>query len=597
LALGTGVNEDEGLKSGGDNVPAEPLLERDVQGSGAQQSIGTPAAGQHEGASYSPTGGPGIRHWQEATVTRPGLDDRGDVFFAAVEMTRMPMVLTDPNLPDNPIVFANRAFQDLTGYAQEEIVGRNCRFLQGAQTDRETVAELRRAVAEERATSVELLNYKRDGTPFWNGVFIAPVHDQAGKLIYFFASQLDVTRRRTSEQAFRQAQKMEAVGQLTAGLAHDFNNLLQVIAGNLEFLRAEVTDERLRRYLARATDAAERGTKLTRQLLAFARKTRLEPRAVEINALINDFGAMLESTVGSRIELQLNLRRRLPPILVDPVHLEMALLNVVINARDAMPSGGTVTIATTAVILDADGLPGGAYVALSITDEGEGMPANVLERAVEPFFTTKGTGKGTGLGLAMVQGFVQQSLGKLEIESEPGRGTTVRMLFPASRETARAVEVAPAAEPRPDTKAQAETILIVEDSEDVLTIAQEHLEVRGYRVLAARSADEALAILDERGGQGIDLLFSDILMPGSMNGLVLAERVRERFPGMAVLLTTGYNEDLVAEGPRAHSMDVLGKPYRRSELIDRVRTALDRRAGPPAGERKRRETGGPAHEA
>jgi PAS domain S-box-containing protein len=597
LALGTGVNEDEGLKSGRDNVPAEPLLERDVQGSGAQQSIGTPAAGQHPSGSYSPTGGPHLRHWQEATVTRPGLDDRGDVFFAAVEMTRMPMVLTDPNLPDNPIVFANRAFQDLTGYEQEEIVGRNCRFLQGPQTDRETVAELRRAVAEERATSVELLNYKRDGTPFWNGVFIAPVHDQAGKLIYFFASQLDVTRRRTSEQAFRQAQKMEAVGQLTAGLAHDFNNLLQVIAGNLEFLRAEVTDERLRRYLARATDAAERGTKLTRQLLAFARKTRLEPRAVDINALINDFGAMLESTVGSRIELQLNLRRRLPPILVDPVHLEMALLNVVINARDAMPSGGTVTIATTAIILEADGLPGGAYVALSITDEGEGMPANVLERAVEPFFTTKGTGKGTGLGLAMVQGFVQQSLGKLEIESEPGRGTTVRMLFPASRETARAVEVAPAAEPRPDTKAPAETILIVEDSEDVLTIAQEHLEVRGYRVLAARSADEALAILDEQGGQGIDLLFSDILMPGSMNGLVLAERVRERFPGMAVLLTTGYNEDLVAEGPRAHSMDVLGKPYRRSELIDRVRTALDRRAGPPAGERKRRETGGPAHEA
>ena len=568
-----------------------------------EQSSGVPAAGLVDGdPTYSPTGGPGLRHWQEATITRPGLEDRGDVFFAAIEMTRMPMVLTDPNLPDNPIVFANRAFQDLTGYEQEEIIGRNCRFLQGAQTDRGKVDELRQAIREHRACSVELLNYKRDGTPFWNGVYTAPVHDRDGKLLYFFASQLDVTRRRTSEQAFRQAQKMESIGQLTAGLAHDFNNLLQVISGNLELLRGKLADERLRRYAETAAVAAERGAKLTRQLLAFARKTRLEPRATDLNALLDEFGEMLESTAGSQVDLQVNLRRRLPAIHVDPVHLEMALLNVLINARDAMPRGGTVTLATGLMQLGDNGLPAGRYVALSVSDEGEGMPAHVLERATEPFFTTKPTGKGTGLGLPMAQGFVQQSLGKLEIESAPGRGTTVRMLFPAMAEGAagRAPEAAAGREPAPpDAPARAaETVLVVEDGEDVLALAREHLEALGYRVLAARGAEEALEVLDTQGERGIDLLFTDLVMPGSMNGLALAERVRARLPGAAVLMTTGYNEDLVAEGPRVPAMDVLGKPYRRSELADRVRAALNNRGQGEAPRTAPRHRGiGPRHEA
>jgi len=575
----------------------------DVQGSGDRQSAGIPAAGQLDKdssqASHSPTGGPGLHHWQEATITRPGLDDRGDVFFAAVEMTRMPMILTDPNQPDNPIAFANRAFLDLTGYREEEIVGRNCRFLQGAQTDRETVAELREAIAEQRPVSVELLNYKRDGTPFWNGVFVAPVYDKDGTLLYFFASQLDVTRRRTSEQAFRQAQKMEAIGQLTAGLAHDFNNLLQVIAGNLEFLGTRLQDEKLRNHVERASSAAERGAKLTKQLLAFARKTRLEPKRVDINRLIDEFGNMLESTAGSRAELQFHQRRRLPPVMVDPVHLEMALLNVVINARDAMPEGGSMTIATGTVTLAPNGLPGGQYVALSVTDTGAGMPAHVLERATEPFFTTKGTGRGTGLGLAMVQGFVQQSRGKLEIESEPGRGTTVRILFPVASEPAEdATDASPdLAGSIPHKASSAETILIVEDNDDVLALAREHLQMLGYHILVASNADEALRLLDHPSTPRVDLLFSDILMPGSMNGIVLAERVRARLPGIAVLLTTGYNEDLVAEA-RAPAMDVLGKPYRRSELAERVRAALIRRGSPGKENRPTpRMNHGPQHEA
>jgi PAS domain S-box-containing protein len=406
----------------------------DVQGEG--QSIGVPAAGEHENVSYNPMGGPGIHHWQEATITKPGLNDRSNVFFAAIEMTRMPIVLTDPNQPDNPIVFANRAFQDLTGYQQDEVLGRNCRFLQGALTDRVAVAELRQAIDEQRAVSVELLNYKRDGTPFWNACFIGPVFNENGRLLYFFASQLDVTRRRTSEKAFRQAQKMESIGQLTAGLAHDFNNLLQVVSGNLELALSRTDDESLRRPLENASRAAERGSKLTKQLLAFARKTRLEAKPTNLNNLIVEFGDMLENSVGPQIEVQLNLRPRVPSALVDPVHLEMAVLNVLINARDAMPKGGCVTIGTSKVHLNGNApahhLPPGDYVALTISDEGEGMPPHVLERATEPFFTTKSQGKGTGLGLAMVHGFVQQSLGRLEINSERGKGTTIRMLFPSA---------------------------------------------------------------------------------------------------------------------------------------------------------------------
>ncbi|MCI0756843.1 histidine kinase famiy protein [Teichococcus vastitatis] len=562
-------------------VRVEHPEEEDVQGEGWQQSRGVPAQGRvesdAESAAHSPTGGPGFRHWQEATVSDPGLGNRGSVFFAAVEMTRMPMILTNPNQHDNPIVFANRAFEDLTGYRQDEIIGRNCRFLQGAQTEREQVALLRRAVAAEEPISAEILNYKRDGTPFWNGVYIAPVYDDENRLIYFFASQLDVSRRRASEQAFRQAQKMESIGQLTAGLAHDFNNLLQSISGSLELLGRRTEDPTSLRYLSRAAEAADRGAKLTKQLLAFARKTRLDPRPTELNTLINEFGDMLESSVGNQVELRFNLQRRLPPAQLDPVHLEMALLNVVINARDAMPQGGTVTITTTVETLPDNGLPGGRYVVLSVADTGCGMPPHVLERATEPFFTTKGTGKGTGLGLAMALGFVQQSLGKLEIRSELGQGTTIRMLFPAAPEISTPPRPAAPRSQEIERRGAAETVLVVEDSEDVLALACEQLEDLGYRVLPAGNADEALAILDRQGADGIDLLFSDILMPGSMNGLMLAEIFRERAPHAAVLLTTGYNEDLTVQVPRSSSMDVLGKPYRRSELADRVRSALDGR--------------------
>lgn len=529
-------------------------------------------------AADSLTGSRATHNPASSIVAEPGLDQRGTVFFAALQMTRMPMIITDPRQDDNPIVFANKAFLDLTGYEESEIIGRNCRFLQGTHTDRETVRALRSAVAAREAISIEILNYRRDGTPFWNAVFVAPVYDDDGRLIYFFASQLDITRRRSSEQAFRQAQKMEAIGQLTAGLAHDFNNLLQVVTGSLEMVLGGELDERQLRLLGNAARAAERGTKLTRQLLAFARKTRLEPQRVNLNDLIHEFGDLIDNTIGAQIRLVTALERRLPAVLIDPTHLEMAMLNILINARDAMPGGGTVTIATELWKLNGNaaayGLPEGDYVALSVRDEGQGMSADIRQRAIEPFFTTKGRERGTGLGLAMVHGFVQQSLGRLEIESEPGQGTTMRMLFPVAPAQESDTLPPPHAVPsRPLAHREGQTILLVEDSDDVRALASEQLSALGYRVIVAASGEEALAKLP---GLKIDLLFTDIVMPGGMSGLELVEKFSELNPTTPVLMTTGYNEDLVADIPRGTRLDVIGKPYRREELADRVYVALNR---------------------
>lgn len=565
-----------------------------------EQSSGVPAHGAVDTGANEPLGRSGQQHWRESTITEPGLNDRGNVFFAAIEMTRMPMILTDPNQPDNPIVFANKAFLDLTLYEESEVVGRNCRFLQGAQTDREQVAELRRAIQNRESIAIEILNYRRDGSPFWNAVFIGPVFNVSGELLYFFASQLDVSRRRETEQFLRQAQKMEAIGQLTAGLAHDFNNLLQVVSGSLELTAHRVSDAKALRHIQNAQSAADKGAKLTGQLLAFARKTRLAPRSVDVSECIQGFVNVIESAIGKDVELHLSFRRNLPKVHLDADQFEMAILNVVMNARDASPSGGLITIATSKVHLNGDAksrelLPGD-YIAVEVKDEGTGMPPHVVQRATEPFFTTKPTGQGTGLGLAMASGFVQQSRGRLEIDSKLGSGTTIRMLFPISLQAEE--EDHPAAfqveRPRGDSPENGggEHILLVEDSSEVLALAKEILEMAGYRVTTATSGDEGLKkLVEHQATDRFDLLFTDLVMPGSLNGILLAQEATKLDPGIAILMATGYNEELVADGPSDIGQDVLGKPYRRTELLDRVRQALSNREKQQDSRRNRSDFG------
>jgi len=533
----------------------------DLQGDG--QSVGVPAEGELEGSAFNPLGASvGMKHWQAGYIAEPGLQDRGNVFFAAVEMTRMPMVVTDPRQPDDPIVFVNRAFLDLTLYEEKDLLGRNCRLLQGEKTNPDTVAEVRAALAERRAIALDILNYKADGTPFWNALYIGPIFDQDGELLYFFASQMDITARRASEQSSLQAQKMEAIGQLTAGMAHDFNNLLQVINGNLELALlalgpAGAAGEPIRR----AQRAAMKAGKLTQQLLTFARKQRLDPKRVNLNALLVEFSELLVRTLGDRVALQLDLKPGLPACKLDPTHFEMALLNVLINARDAMPNGGRVRL-STALLAGKGDAPG--EVAVCIADQGEGMTPEVVQRATEPFFTTKGPG--TGLGLAMVHGFVQQSRGHLDIDSTPGQGTTVRMVFPV--DGAHGGEDAGAAPPREES-ARAR-ILVVEDNEDVRELAETMLASAGYAVVSAPSGERALDLLDQ--GDAVDLVFTDVMMPGGMNGLQLADQVRARRPGTPILVTTGYMDELPAT--RETRLDILSKPYRQEDLLARVRAIL-----------------------
>ena len=560
--MATGSDKEEGL--------SKPL---DLQGGG--QSMGVPAVGEVEGNAFNPAGGPGVNHWQASYIGREGLEDRGNIFFAAVEMTRMPMTVTDPNQEDNPIVFANGAFYDLTGYEEKDVLGRNCRFLQGPDTDRNTVAEIRNALREQRAVAVDILNYKANGEPFWNALFIGPIFDQDGKLLYFFASQMDVTERRSMLESNLQAQKMEAIGQLSAGMAHDFNNLLQVVNGNLEL--ALLTAGKIPTAvepIRRAQRATMQAGKLTQQLLSFARKQRLEQKRVSLNSLVVDFSDMLVRTLGDKVELRLDLRPGLPPCSIDPTYLEMALLNVVVNARDAMPRGGVVTVGT-AVLTEqrrmASRLPPGEYVAICIKDEGEGMAPDVLKRATEPFFTTKGLG--TGLGLAMVHGFVQQSHGRLDIDSEPGRGTDVRMIFPVAQHT-RHDDGGVDADREACEAGRKCRILVVEDNEDVRELAEAMLAAAEYDVLSAPSGERALELLET---EKVDLLFTDVIMPGGMNGLQLIEQVHARRPGMPVLVATGYMDELPARGMREKSLDVLAKPYQHQDLLDRVHAALHAR--------------------
>ncbi|AWV16413.1 MULTISPECIES: hybrid sensor histidine kinase/response regulator [Methylobacterium] len=508
-------------------------------------------------------------------------DRRSDIFFAAVETTRMPMIVTDPRQPDNPIIFANRAFLAMTGYTPEELIGRNCRFLQGPETDRESVAQVRAAIAEKREFATEILNYRKNGSTFWNALFVSPVYNADGELVYYFGSQLDVSRRRDAEEALGQAQKMEALGQLTGGIAHDFNNLLQVIVGYVDILAAGLEKpDADRARLGRATEnirqAAERATTLTQQLLAFARKQRLDGRAVNLNTLIEGMGEMVARSVGEAVKVELDLAEDLWNCRVDPTQAEVAILNVLINARDAMPEGGTVRISTENSEVAARGrelgpLRDGRYVSIAIKDTGTGIPPAVLARVMDPFFTTKEEGKGTGLGLSMVYGFAKQSGGAAQIESAVGAGTTVRLSFPA---TDGDVNAPAKVSLRSVDRQGSETILIVDDREDVAELARTILRDFGYTTLVASNAREALEILDS--SERIDLLFTDLIMPGGMNGVLLAREARRRQPKLKVLLATGYAEaSLERTDIGGSEFDLLNKPYRRTELVRRVRAILD----------------------
>ncbi len=367
--------------------------------------------------------GPGHHIADGRNVILGNQGSRGsDVFFAAVQMTRMPMCLSDPHAPDNPLVFVNAAFCELTGYSEKEIIGRNCRFLQGERTGQEAVAAIGAAIRERRDISVELYNYRKNGTGFWNALFLSPVFDAHGSLLYFFGSQIDITKRREAEAMLERSQRMEALGSLAAGVAHEFNNLMTIVAGSLEQAASQPSSQRQTTQLQRAAWAADRAGRLTQQMLSFSRRQFHDPRDAELSELVRGMDSLITQSATPGTQVDIALDGNLLPIRIDSGQFELAILNLVRNAVDAMPAGGTLRVCTRRA---GDGL-----AALEVEDSGEGMPPEILRRATEPFFTTKPPGSGTGLGLSMVHGFAEQSGGRLEIESVPGKGTKVRLLLP-----------------------------------------------------------------------------------------------------------------------------------------------------------------------
>ena len=381
------------------------------------------------------------------------------------------------------------------------------------------------------------------------------------------------TERRTDlEEQYRQAQKMEAIGQLTGGVAHDFNNLLTVILGSLEQLQRLVAAEPARRLIQAAMRGAERGARLTQSLLSFARRQSLRPETVNLNRVIKEFGDLLRGAAGDHVQIQFLLSPTVDPCRVDPAQFQAALLNLVVNARDAMPEcGGRVSIETDSVTLDTGsgiGVAPGRYVRVTVNDTGCGMAPEVLERAFEPFYTTKEVGKGSGLGLSQVYGFVKQSGGHIELSSEFGIGTTVRLHLPRAddmpNEHAEALARTAAA--------KAETVLVVEDDSELREMVADMLRALGYRVLTAANAPAALTLAERE--KRVDLLFSDYSMPHGMFGDELARRVRRLKPGLKVLLTSGYAVAQQSGGSADFSL--LQKPYRPDELARAIRQTLDR---------------------
>ena len=489
----------------------------------------------------------------------------------ALEAIGEGIMITDAAEFDNPVIYVNPAFEALTGYSKDEAAGRNARFLQGAETEKNTIRAIHSAVENEAAFRGSVLNYRKDGTPFWNSLNISPIRDPNGTTTHFVGILSDETERMQLASQLRQAQKMEALGHLTGGVAHDFNNLLAVILGNSEILFEEIDDPELKETAELVMTTAEKGADLTQRLLAFGRRQALHPEPLDLGATIESLSDLLSRTLGNNVKLETKSTAD-HPAHVDRGLFESAILNLALNARDAMPNGGLLTI-TTEVVYCADaagGLLPGDYVHVTVKDTGEGMRQEVLDRAFDPFFTTKGVGKGSGMGLSMVYGFAKQSGGHVNIESKLGDGTSVHLYLQASREA----EIRPAVDLRAEAASTGgqERILLVEDEPQVRRFVSNQLAGLGYSVLEAEAGAAALEILHKE--PNIDLLFTDLLMPGGMSGFDLVQRAREFLPDLKVLLTTGYaaeNDRMLADIKE----QILKKPYKKQQLAQALRGVLD----------------------
>lgn len=485
------------------------------------------------------------------------------------------------------LTYISDRFREITGISPQEFLGRSRFEWLGTDKDRDKSQNKEGWAAHfaDLAARVPFRGFRYAyvspaGTRHHFSTSGVPIFDTDGRFRGYRGTGTDLTEQVKAEEKLRQSQKLEAMGQLTGGVAHDFNNLLTVILGNARRLDQKCADdEQIVKMAGTISNAARRGSQLVQRLMAFSRKQNLEPQIVDVGKLLHGVREMLRRTLAADIDVNAVVPDGLHKALVDPAQLESALLNLSVNARDAMPNGGTLTLAASNVSADGARNPEGPrltpneeYIVVSVADNGAGIPAENLEQIFEPFFTTKETGKGSGLGLSMVFGFVRQSGGQVHVDSEVGRGTTFYLFLPATE----AASEGPAISTRPNGKASigAEKILVVEDENDVREFAADVLRSLGYGVLEASSGPEALNVLQGRGD--IDLLFTDVVMPGGMSGQDLARMAKRMCPGINVLFMTGYCDDILSrEAQPWGGESLISKPFEGEELSRRVRKILD----------------------
>lgn len=463
--------------------------------------------------------------------------------------------------PTGIITSWNIGGQRIKGYAADEILGQHfSRFYTEADRVNGKPARALKIAREQGRYEEEGWRVRKDGSFFWASVIIDPICE-GGRLVGFAKITRDITERREAQLRLEQmqkqlaeSQKLDALGQLTGGVAHDFNNLLMIVSGSIHTLKKGIGDDaKLQRAIAAIEAATRRGATLTSQLLTFARRQSVNPQPIDIVERIEAVREVLGTGVGDTVKLSLDVDRTTWPVTVDAAELETALVNLVINARDAMPDGGTITIGARNARLSGEP-DAGDYVAISVADSGTGIAPDVLDKIFDPFFTTKPVGKGTGLGLSQVHGFTHQAGGTVTVDSELGKGTTVTILLPRDQACPQAAKAEPA-----DSNGSG-TVLLVEDNPDVAAASISLLEQLGYSVRRVADAEEALREVER---DGVDLVFSDIVMPGKMDGLDLARRLREIRPDLPVLLATGYSD--VAASVRG-DFSILRKPYEIHQL-------------------------------
>lgn len=470
----------------------------------------------------------------------------------------------------------NAAAESMFGWTADEVIGKGMPAVR--EENREEFARLRRRVLSgELVMGEEVRRHRRDGSPVWLHLFAAPLYDDDGRAYAIMSVMVDVTERRELEARLAQSQKMESIGQLAGGVAHDFNNVLTAVIANCENLLGELGPEQPgRREVLEIRKAADHAAALTRQLLAFGRRQLLRPRVLSLNAVIEDTRQMLDRVIGENVALKTRLAADLWNTRADPVEIGQVMINLAVNARDAMQEGGELTVSTRNVELDAklpaedDSIPPGSYVVLQVSDTGSGIGEEIKGRIFEPFFTTKEKGKGTGLGLSTVYGIVRQTGGFVTVDSEVGDGTTFSIYLPEAPGETDPVRV----ERRPTTRPKAsESILLVEDERALRDPMRRGLELQGYRILEATNADEALVICRDRE-KAIDMMVTDVVMPG-MDGLELGKEAKKLRPDLKILYMSGYSDDVISRrGTLKEGMAFLQKPFTPSDLAARIRDLL-----------------------